>query len=766
MKGAAVRVTALIMLASVLVVARSEAGPAPLKKVLDGKVSDWTGATTRLGGTWQVSRGEFVYQDHIYDDLGAETRQRSQQHGSATGAPSGDYRYPSDEKRFGNNAADLLELRIAADRTDVWILARMNTLKAPDTTVVAIGIDSDRRTTTGGGAWPFGAGLDVPGVDRVITLRAGNSTVTKLPDGKPARTGSVAVNTTNDHNAIEARLERSVLGGDRVRVYAATGLWDKTGEWMAPQPGNPTTTAAGGGNPIFEARAFNVAFRDNETGSFMEEVQAAALMSGDISAFKVDLDVAALAERVTRPYKLRTGHFHVVVMDQKITIPPLHEGVAYDGIDGRFQGAGGAALTQEFSFYGRHQPYGLYVPKRYDGKTPLGAALALHGHGGSHSTYNSQPGFVRDMGDAEGTKLPPLFLITPLARGSSFYADWGEADTLAVLRDVFSRFRVDRSRLYLTGYSMGGYGVYRLASLYPDAFAAAASWAGYSGEFTGNYLTDPRWIAGDPTGGASDDVAAPIRQALAPTGVGGGRAGKAVIGDPVETMENLRHLPLVHLAGTNDEIVPTTGQYAAPRRLAELGYRSRFDLYFGYEHFSFALVDDWTSVRAWLGNTRRVSAPRDITYRFSDGWTQKGLATSLGLDHGDAWWLRDMTMRKTTTDALELAAVKATSRGIAGRSMTPGSSRLVVLTPTPHLQNEVKWQPGKALPGGNRLDLETTGVGSLTIDVTAAKLKLCGLQIALRTDGPLQIKLVSSSPKKTKVVNLTSKTTQTLTLGC
>src|SRR5438876_144659 len=51
--------------------------------------------------------------------------------------------------------------------------------------------------------------------------------------------------------------------------------------------------------------------------------------------------------------------------------------------------------------------------------------------------------------------------------------------------DAFGRVPVDRSRLYLTGYSMGGYGAYRLASLYPDLFAAAAVWAGYTGEFLG-----------------------------------------------------------------------------------------------------------------------------------------------------------------------------------------------------------------------------------------------------------------------------------------
>ena len=731
----------------------SSAVPAPHHRRADGKISDWSGKSTQLGGTSQYSAGEFVYQDHIYDDLGAETRQRSQQHGTVAGAPQGDYRYPTDEERYGNNAADLLELRFAADHNALWILARLNTLKAPDTTVVAIGIDTDRNLFTGGGAWPYAAGIAVRGVDRVITLGGPGAIVTTLPVGSQRTVADVAVETSNDHNAIEARIPRSMIGGGEViRVYAATGLWETaTSQWMAVPPGPPSATAPGGGSPLVAPRAFNVAFRDNETGSFMETLQAQALFAGDISRFQADVDLGALTSHARRPYEIQTERFYAAVMEQSITIPPHHEGVSYEGIPGRFAGAGGEALTQKFSFFGRHQPYGLFVPSSYDGKTPVGAALALHGHGGSHSTYNSQPGFLRDMGEGEGTNQPPLFLITPLARGSSFYADWGEADTLAVLDDVFARFPIDRDRLYLTGYSMGGYGVYRLASLYPDLFAAAGVWAGYTGEFTGAYLTDINSFVDDPTG-LGDEVSGIVRPVLAEFGIGGGRQGKANIGDPVETLENLRYTPLVHLAGTNDEIVPTTGQYAAPRRLAELGYRSRFDLYPGYEHYSFALVDDWKQVRAWLGNTTRERSPRDITHRFSDGWTAEGLAPELGLQHGDAWWLRDLSMREPTTDALTLATVKATSRAIDARGVTATQTPALATAPTPHVQQLVSWTDGEPLAVSNGLELQVQGVGSVEIETDRAQLTLCGLAVDLQTDGPLTLRLQGPVPESTSVV--------------
>mgnify|MGYP000017527116 CR=1 FL=1 len=711
----------------------------PPARLVDGKLDDWRGTATGLGGTSQYSRGEFVYQDHLFDDLGADTGQRSEQHGTVA-APKGDVRYPTDEARYGNNAADLLELRLAADADNVWIVARMSTLKVPDATVVALAIDTDANAATGGGPWPHAAGLAVAGADVIITLWGTGGTVTSLPGGSPVPLTDVAADTSNENNAIEARVPRSLFGGSStIRVWSATGLWDAPAStWTPISPSSPTATSPGGGSASVPARAFNVAFRDEEKGSYMEERQAAALKAGDISAFRADVDLGLLQSGDSQPYRIVPGRFYAAIVDEGFSIPPHHEGLAYGGVPGRFAGVGGAALSQTFDFYGRHQPYGLYIPSTYDAVTPLPAALVLHGIGGSHATYNSQPGFLRDMGEGNGKAgQPPLLMVTPLGRGSSFYADWGEADVLAVVDDVLSRFPVDQERLYLTGYSMGGYGVYRLSALYPDRFAAAASWVGYSGEFIGAYLTDPAKLAGLPPG-----IVPPI---------GNGRSGKPNIGDPVDTLENLRHLPLVHLAGSNDQIVPTSGQYAAPRRLAELGYRSRFDLYPGYEHFAFAIVDDWKQVRSWLGNRRREPTPRQIDYKFSDGWTAPGLAAQLELVHDGGWWLRGLSMREPTEDALTLASAKATSWGVNAPSVTVERTTTAVTDPTPHTQQLVSWKEGTPLPTANRLDLDLQGVGAASVDVAAAGLQTCGLVIGYTTDGPTTLRLAGSVPPGTQV---------------
>ena len=51
--------------------------------------------------------------------------------------------------------------------------------------------------------------------------------------------------------------------------------------------------------------------------------------------------------------------------------------------------------------------------------------------------------------------------------------EWWHANLLkGMIDEVLAKYNVDRSRVYLTGLSMGGYGAWDLAIRYPDYFAA------------------------------------------------------------------------------------------------------------------------------------------------------------------------------------------------------------------------------------------------------------------------------------------------------
>jgi fermentation-respiration switch protein FrsA (DUF1100 family) len=59
------------------------------------------------------------------------------------------------------------------------------------------------------------------------------------------------------------------------------------------------------------------------------------------------------------------------------------------------------------------------------------------------------------------------------------WEEWGRLDALEALDVVKRRYRVDESRIYLTGHSMGGHGVWHIGSLFPDQFAAIGPSAGW-----------------------------------------------------------------------------------------------------------------------------------------------------------------------------------------------------------------------------------------------------------------------------------------------
>ncbi len=70
-----------------------------------------------------------------------------------------------------------------------------------------------------------------------------------------------------------------------------------------------------------------------------------------------------------------------------------------------------------------------------------------------------------DRGQLDGwqARLPGFILVAPYARGTSHYYATAEAqeDISEVLDDVATHYPVDTAKIFLAGFSMGGYGVYR-----------------------------------------------------------------------------------------------------------------------------------------------------------------------------------------------------------------------------------------------------------------------------------------------------------------
>jgi predicted peptidase len=128
-------------------------------------------------------------------------------------------------------------------------------------------------------------------------------------------------------------------------------------------------------------------------------------------------------------------------------------------------------LTYRSAIDDTDQPYRLYVPAPYDGKTALPLIVALHGTGGTEATLFEKygDGAIKRAAEKHG-----VLLVSPQGRGTTEYYGIGETDVLSVIADVQSRYRVDPDRISITGHSMGGTGAARLALQHPDLFAGAA----------------------------------------------------------------------------------------------------------------------------------------------------------------------------------------------------------------------------------------------------------------------------------------------------
>jgi predicted peptidase len=66
-------------------------------------------------------------------------------------------------------------------------------------------------------------------------------------------------------------------------------------------------------------------------------------------------------------------------------------------------------------------------------------------------------------------KTNPFIIVAPQCKRDHY---WSHEQMLLLLDEVERKFRVDSSRIYATGFSLGGYGAYMLAAESPKRFAA------------------------------------------------------------------------------------------------------------------------------------------------------------------------------------------------------------------------------------------------------------------------------------------------------
>lgn len=652
--------------------------PPPVARTVDGDRSDWLGTPSGFGGTVVHSAGELVYQDHLFDaygpDDGGDAERERLLGPLQEGAPES-YRleaiFQADipgeagidapealkgEERYGDlrhvDAADLLEVRVAADDETVWILARTTTMHPDDRTALLLLADTGAPGTH---PVPFGSGLSTSQGDVAALLAPEDGRVVDLATGTETAI-DVARNATGYENVLEAAIPRDLLEGPDggLRLAAGSGLVDPGTGDLAPLVGRD------GVEP--PARLANVAFRTDEpVRVWFEKRQALSLHAGSIDPFFVDVDTAALEARVME------------------TFVPGH------GYHDRIFTSSTPGISAESGRDGIHQHYGVWVPRDHD-RGPAPMTMWLHWRGGkAHSAAALTPRVFRDQGDGANRgpleNVAPGIVVAPRGRGTStWYVGKGHADVLEVWEDAFSTFAIDPDRVYVSGHSMGGFGSYLLPVLYPDRFAGAFPVAGP--------VTQGAWTGLDLPG--CDDLR---YEEYTPCYVDT-NDGDARTQHTRKLLDNLRHVPVAIFQGGADELVPTSGVTRQVERLVDLGYRHRYYLFPTYEHYSHPVADEWMEGVRYLRDFERPRDPARVTYvrdmpferTVETGPDQSEPVAGLDFDFDSAYWMSGLTPvdpmdGRARIDARSLALPEArTAVPEAGGPLAPGQAGPYVMT--------------------------------------------------------------------------------------
>jgi pimeloyl-ACP methyl ester carboxylesterase len=243
------------------------------------------------------------------------------------------------------------------------------------------------------------------------------------------------------------------------------------------------------------------------------------------------------------------------------------------------------------------QYYAVLPPKDYDPEKKYALIFTLHGAG------------VEASGQVDAYKQKDwAFVVAPTNRRRFGFdwQDWGRLDALEVLDLAKKSFPTDTNRVYLTGHSMGGHGVWHIALTHSDLFAAAAPEAGWTCfQLYIPWFLQKSYLFAEPPQIGIRDMS--LREDFTPNFI-----------------ENALNLPLFIYQGGSDDNVPPVHARLFVELLDNLGYEYRYKELPGKKHWfevdtlnHIVCVDD-PEVMEFLKAKTRNPYPEHIIFKTTD----------------------------------------------------------------------------------------------------------------------------------------------------
>ncbi|MFN2611165.1 MAG: hypothetical protein ABR507_09915 [Actinomycetota bacterium] len=665
----------------------------------------WQAPPILVSGAAEYLNGEHIYQDFLYDDHGAAGGPDLNAPIGANAflfAPSaGTFTYPTDAA-YANNAADLVEFRVKPLSTETALRITLNTLKDPSLIAATVAIGGTPGIDV---AWPHGAGVSSP-AKYFLTV---HGTTAELTDAGTADALMPAPSTTVDmtRRQIDVRIPHETWNPalSTVRMTIGIGLWNgSSGTYLAPDFGPATPTIPGGAAPTKPA-IVNVGPRLNEPNPdlatistwtlgdsavgaaqqarwWRERAQADALQLGDVSSFFEDIDFAKLSANVNDDSQVpKTGPLNRILASHYSFgqgFDPTK--VCYD-IGSQFS-AGASCIGR---LVGQLQPYSLYVPNKPQPASGWGMTLLLHSLSANQNQYSASRN-QSELGERGGGSV----VLTPSGRGpDGFYAGVAEADTFEAWADVARHYTLDPEWATVSGYSMGGFGTYRLLARYPDLFSAGFSTVGIPG-------------AADPM------------------------------------LASLRNTPIFTWNDVGDELVRIDQSEATVKSLTALGLRFTSWLFPASDHLTLATNDEYAPAAGFLGSTKVDRNPTHVTFVVNP--SQDSSFANAVADH--AYWLSNIVRRdgSISTGTID---VRSEGFGLGDPAVLPISQGAGTLNggnhgPMAYVERTQGWSHAPATVVNDTLNIKATNIGTLTIDPLRSHVD-CAVHLNVLTDGPLTV---------------------------
>lgn len=149
-------------------------------------------------------------------------------------------------------------------------------------------------------------------------------------------------------------------------------------------------------------------------------------------------------------------------------------------------------------------PYRLFLPEKPESNQKLPLLIHFHGAGsrGNDNIMQVTAGYANVFATDEMQKKHPCFILAPQCPERWVDTDWTllkheqppitryMQNAIKIISQVLAKYPIDKSRIYLTGQSMGSFAVWDILCRKPDMFAAAIAICGGADETKAPLIKD------------------------------------------------------------------------------------------------------------------------------------------------------------------------------------------------------------------------------------------------------------------------------------